>query len=176
MKPDVSIIIPTYNRAKMLVGAIDSCRQAGNDISVEVIVVDDGSTDDTEAVVSALNVRYIRQPRNMGRCSARNEGMRQSSGHFLKFLDSDDRLEPGALPLEVELARSSSADIVVSAWREVRINADGSETEMKGGTVPVFEAIMDDLLAGKGVPTREGLNKFRFLWSDRVNDDGCCIA
>lgn len=160
----------------MLAGAIESCRQACNEIAVEVIVVDDGSTDNTETAMAGLDIKYIKLPRNMGRCEARNEGMRQSCGRFLKFLDSDDRLEPGALPVEVELARSSNADIVVSAWREMRINDDGTETEEKVGKAPVFESILDDLLAGKGVPTSAALYRksltanLRWLKSNRFDD------
>lgn len=141
----------------MLPCAIESCKQPGSEIAVEVIVIDDGSTDNTEATISGHDVKYIKLPKNVGRCEARNEGMRQSSGCYLKFLDSDDRLEPGALVLEVELARSTDADIVVSAWRETRTNDDGSETEVKVGKAPVMESILDDLLAGKGVPTSAAL-------------------
>jgi glycosyltransferase involved in cell wall biosynthesis len=157
MQPDVSVIIPTFNRAHMLDGAIESCKQAGNEIAVEVVVVDDGSTDHTEPVVAARGVRYIKLPQNRGRCEARMEGMRRSTGSFVKFLDSDDRLESGTLPLEVELARSSNADIVVCNWREIQVSPEGNETQLKIGEAPVFESILDDVLAGKAVPTSAAL-------------------
>jgi GT2 family glycosyltransferase len=85
----VSVVIPTYNRARILGSAIESAlRQKAR---TEIIVVDDGSRDDTEKVVSRFGsrIRYLRQ-RNAGVAAARNTGMRQAKGEFIAFLDSDD--------------------------------------------------------------------------------------
>jgi glycosyltransferase involved in cell wall biosynthesis len=92
----VSVIIPTYNHAHFLAGAIDSalaqsCRPR------QIIVVDDGSTDDPDAVVAHYpGVRLIRQS-NRGLAGARNTGLRVSSTPFLLFLDADDRLKEDAI-------------------------------------------------------------------------------
>lgn len=89
----VSIIVPTYNYSRYLPDAIESAlRQTYSPI--EIIVVDDGSTDDTATLVEAEfseKVRYIFQS-NQGLSAARNTGIREARGDFLVFLDADDRL------------------------------------------------------------------------------------
>jgi glycosyltransferase involved in cell wall biosynthesis len=94
----VSVIIPCYNQACFLVDAIGSVL-AQTYRHIEIIVVDDGSQDDTAGVVANYAmVRYIRQD-NQGLSGARNTGTRESRGAYLVFLDADDRLEPDALQL-----------------------------------------------------------------------------
>lgn len=93
-----SIIIPTYNRAELILGALESL-SLQNFRSFEVIVVDDGGTDDTQQVIASLNlvnVRYIRQE-NRERGAARNTGIRNSSGVYVSFMDSDDMQLPFSL-------------------------------------------------------------------------------
>lgn len=88
--PEVSVIIPTYNSAHYLTQAVASVlAQTFQDF--EVLVIDDGSTDETEAVMSgyAPPVRYIRQP-NGGVAAARNRGIAESRGRYIAFLDADD--------------------------------------------------------------------------------------
>src|SRR5689334_10387847 len=90
----VSIIIPTYNRAARLKACLASvCNGAQPD--QEVIVVDDGSTDDTRTAVAAFGpaIRYIYQ-QNAGPSAARNTGAREARGRYIAFFDSDDRLMP----------------------------------------------------------------------------------
>jgi glycosyltransferase involved in cell wall biosynthesis len=93
--PTVSIIIPAYNQSEYLAEAIRSALdQSWTD--VEVVVVDDGSTDDTADVCRTFTdprVRYIWQA-NRGLSGARNTGIRESRGSFLSFLDSDDLFFP----------------------------------------------------------------------------------
>jgi glycosyltransferase involved in cell wall biosynthesis len=100
MSPRISVIIPTFNRAHLVRQAIDSVI-AQKVPDVEIIVVDDGSTDNTESVVGdyAGRVQYIRTE-NGGVAHARNIGTRHASGRFLTFLDSDDRHYPFTLELE----------------------------------------------------------------------------
>ncbi len=100
--PLVSIILPTYNRAYCLAAVIDTVLGQGYP-DLEVIVVDDGSTDDTEAVVRARygqdgRIRYSRQP-NAGASAARNAAMAQARGEVLVFCDSDDLWLPHRLRL-----------------------------------------------------------------------------
>lgn len=92
----VSVVIPCFNQAHYLSDAIDSVR-AQTHPHVEVVVVDDGSTDNTCAVAERYpGVRYVRQ-QNEGLAAARNTGIRHSNGMFLVFLDADDRLTPSAV-------------------------------------------------------------------------------
>jgi glycosyltransferase involved in cell wall biosynthesis len=102
--PDVTVIIPTYNRARFLVLAIESAL-AQTHPSVEVVVVDDASTDDTGERVRALaseRVRYFRQE-NAGVSIARNRGIENTRGRYLMFLDDDDILVPDAVERSLEV-------------------------------------------------------------------------
>ena len=101
--PKVSVIIPAYNQAKFLAVAIDSClEQTYRDI--EVIVVEDGSTDETRDVAARFGDRisYIHQE-NTGLAGARNRGIGESKGEYLCFLDSDDFFHPQKIQRQVEL-------------------------------------------------------------------------
>src|SRR5205085_1410647 len=81
----VSVIIPTHNRAAMLRRAIDSAKLAGTDL--EIIVVDDASTDETESICRSMTeVVYLQMDRNVGQARARNEGIRRSTGEYIAFL------------------------------------------------------------------------------------------
>lgn len=93
MNPKVSVIIPTFNRAHFLSAALDSVR-AQSESDLECIVVDDGSTDETPALLAKYQafdhrIHYVRQE-NSGPSAARNRGLRQSKGRYIQFLDSDD--------------------------------------------------------------------------------------
>lgn len=93
--PYFSIIIPTYNRSRFLINAIDSIRKQ-TFVDWELIIVDDGSTDDTAEKVKSIKdtrIRYVYQE-NAERSAARNNGVRNSRGSFIAFLDSDDYLLP----------------------------------------------------------------------------------
>ncbi len=98
---DITVVIPTYNRADYVSMAIDSVLSQTIDRSVEIIVVDDGSTDDTQERVTAYGerVRYI-LTENGGSAHARNVGMRAARGEYLTFLDSDDLHYPYTLELQ----------------------------------------------------------------------------
>jgi glycosyltransferase involved in cell wall biosynthesis len=98
--PLVSIVVTTYNDARYLGEALASAL-AQTARAVEVIVVDDGSTDDTPVVLAAFpGVRVIAQP-NQGLAAARNTGWRAARGAYVVFLDADDRLLPDAVALNL---------------------------------------------------------------------------
>lgn len=103
--PQISVIIPTYNRAAYLPDAIESVlAQTFRD--VEIVVVDDGSTDDTQATlrawVNAGQIRYFYQE-NSGVSAARNRGIALAQGDYIAFLDSDDLFDPQKLEKQVAL-------------------------------------------------------------------------
>lgn len=92
----VSVIIPCYNHAHFLGEAIDSALRQTY-FPIEVIIVDDGSTDEiAQIIVTRPSIRYVRQD-NMGLAHARNTGLSHSSGEYVIFLDADDRLLPDAI-------------------------------------------------------------------------------
>lgn len=125
--PLVSVIIPTHNRAIRVSRAIDSAL-AQTHTTVEVIVIDDGSTDDTEEWVGARygddpRVRYLKRP-NGGPAAARNTGLEAASGAYIAFLDSDDEWLPWKLEFQLGcLQHSPSAGMT---WTDMAaVDADG---------------------------------------------------
>jgi cellulose synthase/poly-beta-1,6-N-acetylglucosamine synthase-like glycosyltransferase len=99
--PEISVIITTHTRPLSLVRAVESARSASRR-DVEVVVVDDASTDETASVCRSLNgINYVRAERNQGVAGARNLGILSSSGEFLTFLDDDDVRLPGSLDTQV---------------------------------------------------------------------------
>lgn len=99
----VSVVIPAYNRAELLPEAIASVRQQGYP-NLEIIVVDDGSTDRTPEVVRALgrDIHFVRLERNHGVATARNVGVSVASGDAIAFLDSDDLWPPDKLRIQAQ--------------------------------------------------------------------------
>ena len=100
----ISVIIPTFNRAKLLVEAVRSVLdQKDVPEDVEIIVVDDGSTDNTAKALAALagKIAYIRHEHS-GVSKARNLGISRSSGEWIAFLDSDDLWRPGKLRAQMK--------------------------------------------------------------------------
>lgn len=95
-KIDVSVIIPMYNSEKYIVNAIDSVvTQEAHGLKVEIIVVDDGSTDHSSAIVKDLvsdQIKLITLAKNSGLSNARNSGVKAALGEWIQFLDSDDRV------------------------------------------------------------------------------------
>jgi len=112
-EPFFSIIIPVFNRAEVILRVINSClSQSFADI--EVIVIDDGSIDETVNMVrrlTDLRVRLIQHEENKGVCAARNTGARNSRGEWLLLIDSDDEFLPDALSQIFSIARKCPDDI-----------------------------------------------------------------
>src|SRR5262245_1301539 len=99
--PVVSVVIPCYNQARYLGEAIASARRQTHP-DIEIIVVDDGSTDDTVQVAQGYDgVRVVSQP-NKGQGAARNKGLEQATGAYIVFLDSDDRLLLRAFEIAIQ--------------------------------------------------------------------------
>jgi glycosyltransferase involved in cell wall biosynthesis len=145
----VTAAIPTYNRARYLAEAIESA-VAQTYPDVEIVVVDDGSTDDTPAVVEPYRdrIRYVRQE-NAGRSAARNRCILETRGRYLSFLDSDDRWLPDKLALQVPVLE------------------ERPDVGMVHGHVDVIDA--------DGKPLRELTAKHHRLWS-KAHESGVTYA
>lgn len=134
--PIVSIIIPCFNYARFLPDAIES--SLGQTYArCEVIVVDDGSTDDTRDVAKTYgdSIRYIYQE-NAGLSAARNTGIRSSSGGFLVFLDADDRVKPEMVTSSMEVMQRLGDDFGIVANRALWMDEGGEVL----GKSPQFSA------------------------------------
>lgn len=111
--PKVSIIIPTYNRAQSLNRAIQSVLNQTYE-NFELIIVDDGSKDNTEKVVKNIHdnrIKYFRHEVNQGGSSARNTGIKNSTGKYVAFLDSDDEWLEGKLESQVRAMENRPSDV-----------------------------------------------------------------
>jgi glycosyltransferase involved in cell wall biosynthesis len=120
--PLVSVIIPTYNRADILPRSLGSVLNQ-TFRNVEVIVVDDGSRDQTEATVQGFEdprVTYIRHQTNQGPSAARNTGIKVARGEYIAFQDSDDKWYPDKLQRQMDAFASASPNVGVvysGYWR-----------------------------------------------------------
>lgn len=128
--PSVSILIPTYNRAGYVREAIESVARQDYAGPIEVVVVDDGSTDGTADVLQdcireyprlrIVPVEIKREPRTPSAAPARNAGLQKVTGDFAGYLDSDDLLEPAKIRRQVEaLLAHPEADMCTCMWRWV---------------------------------------------------------
>lgn len=124
-EPLVSVIIPSFNNARFLPEAIESIlNQSYTD--VEIIVVDDGSTDDTQSVLARYGDRLVTHTQtNQGVCVARNQGLEMASGEYVVFLDADDYFLPDKIRDQVDAFLAAPyVQMVHSGWDVV--NEDGS--------------------------------------------------
>jgi glycosyltransferase involved in cell wall biosynthesis len=162
----LSVVIPTWNRAGLVVEAVESALgQEGGDL--EVIVVDDGSTDGTAEIIEqrfGKAVKLLRMATRSGVGAARNEGVSQATGDLLAFLDSDDLWLPGKLKAELDiLERFPGAEAIIS---DSRFIADGQFV----GTSRFAE---NGVLAATG-GCSQWVGDFPWLWTIPPNGVSTC--
>jgi glycosyltransferase involved in cell wall biosynthesis len=117
MNPVVTVIIPTYNRSKQLCKAIESVLSQTYP-SVELLVIDDGSDDDTSLQVAKYKpARYFRQERQ-GQAAARSLGLKHAIGSYIASLDSDDQWQPKFLETCIEKLEKDNLDFVFANWMQ----------------------------------------------------------
>lgn len=112
-EPLVSVIIPTYNRGRLILDSINSVLNQTYK-NIELIVVDDCSTDDTEKTVKSIDdsrIKYIKLEKNSGACVARNKGIEISRGEFIAFNDSDDLWLPEKINSQLDFLYENNAEI-----------------------------------------------------------------
>lgn len=145
-RPTVSVILPTYNRAHLLGRAIRSALdQTYQDF--ELIVVDDGSTDDTEQVVRGVHdqrIHYLRHDENRGAAAARNTGIRAARGEYIAFLDSDGQWLPENLQRHTEVLGTSSSKVGVVYSDLWRISTDGKKEYWHSPRIMPVDGIVYD--------------------------------
>jgi glycosyltransferase involved in cell wall biosynthesis len=176
--PRVSVIIPTMNRKHLVIEAIESvCRQTLTD--VEILVVDDGSTDGTQQAVAAIGGDRINYIRNAGKGipSARNTGIRKASGDYLALLDDDDLYPPDYLKIMTErLDREPQYGLAYARFRNCY--PDGRQEEglqpdrfWSGWQTKNFFGRMPCLLPSAVVMRRSAVGGTWFDEAARYNED-----
>ena len=126
----VSVIIPTYNRAHTIERAIASVQKQTYS-KMEILIIDDGSTDDTEEIVSKISdtrIRYIKNSRNCGVSHSRNLGIVAAKGNYIAFQDSDDIWKPEKLQKQMDYMKHGDYGMVYCAF----------EREFQDGTVVYY--------------------------------------
>lgn len=128
MKANVSVILPTFNRTRSLAAAMMSVLTQSYE-ELELIVVDDGSSEDVEGLVRGIRderVRYVRRQKNGGAAAARNTGLAEATGNFIAFQDSDDIWLPGKLMRQVGLFSTLPAHVGVVSGAKIIYGRDAS--------------------------------------------------
>ena len=152
----VSVIIPTYNYAHFIAEAVESVLAQTVPV-FEIIVVDDGSSDNTEEVIKQLGdkVKYIRQ-KNGGVGLARNTGVKNSSGEFIAFLDADDIWLPQKIERQIELFQTDAEiGLITTAMREFYIREKTLQiyAEGKNGWCAENLLLLEPVAVGPGSTT-----------------------
>jgi glycosyltransferase involved in cell wall biosynthesis len=148
--PEVSVVVPTHNRSGLLALTLRSVLWQ-HDVDLEVIVVDDGSTDDTAQVVAALGdprTRRIHHPTPQGVSAARNHGTTEAAGDWVAFVDDDDLWAPDKLTRQLQAARHAGR-----AWAYAgAVSVDGALQIVGGAAPPPPERLAKLLLRYNAVP------------------------
>ena len=133
--PKVSVIIPTFNRSETILRSIESVKRQTYD-NLEIIVVDDGSTDDTQNLLEDLdNIQYIFQA-NKGVSCARNLGIEKATGDYIAFLDSDDEWLAQKVELQIAFLENSKAFKWIHTeeiWIRNGVSVNQMKKHKKGG-------------------------------------------
>lgn len=127
--PVVTVLMPAYNAARYLCDAVDSVL-AQHFVDFELLVIDDGSSDDTPAIMASITdprVRYVRHDRNRGLVAVLNEGLDTARGTYIARMDADDVMHPQRLGKQVHFLEQHPTVAVVASFVDL-INADGAIT------------------------------------------------
>lgn len=171
MRPLVSVVIPVFNGERFLRAAVQSVLDQGHS-PVEIIIVDDGSTDGTATVAGSLPeaVRYLRQT-NQGPAAARNRGIEQAQGELIAFADADDLWPMGKLELQLPfLLNDAKIDIVLGRTRQVRLSeAVNGQTQSQEFGEPAFSVNLGSAVIRTSVFERVGLFDETMRYSEDVD-------
>jgi glycosyltransferase involved in cell wall biosynthesis len=149
--PQITVVIPTRNRSTLLRKALRSVLWQRN-VTLEVIVVDDASIDDTPSMVEGLGesrIRLIRHDQPSGVSATRNDGAREASGAWLGFLDDDDVWAPEKLAHQITAAESSGRSWVYAGW----VTIDDHLRVLTGRAPPSPDQVVKLLYRRNAIPT-----------------------
>ncbi len=168
-KPKISVIIPAYNGETYLAEGIESIERQQYE-PLEIIVIDDGSTDNTAQIAKSLSrVRYVYQPNSGGPAKGRNRGLELAQGELIAFLDQDDLWPEHKLEAQVAyLANHPTLEIILGRIQIMRLTGFVDDR-------PQFEATSEDwanILLGSGLYKKSVFDKVgRFDETLPISDD-----
>lgn len=117
--PLISVIIPAYNAEKTISKTLDSVYHEAAFVPLEIIVVNDGSTDGTASILKEYGNRcQVIETENRGAGAARQLALDVSNGKYIQYLDADDLLEPGKLSLQIKALSENGSDIAYGDWQK----------------------------------------------------------
>lgn len=173
-QPLTSVIIPAYNCARYIEKAVESVLY--QDVLAEIIVIDDGSTDNLEQVldkyISTNRLRYIRNERNIGVSASRNRGVQEANGEYIAYLDADDWWKPNKLIKQLELIQNKKCALCYTG-REL-VNDDGTST---GKTIHIDQEInyqkllLHNTIACSSVVMKKTIAREHPMSNDEVHED-----
>lgn len=175
--PTVSVIIPTYNRAHLVGRAIQSVlNQTYQDF--ELIIVDDGSTDNTEEIIKEFQeqdkrIKYIKHDKNKGGSTTRNTGIKAARGEYIAFQDSDDEWLPEKLKKQMEVFKntSSKVGIIYTGFWRIKDNEKTyipqSWVKQKDGNI-YFELLKGNFVTTQSIVTRKECFKKAGMFDEKL--------
>lgn len=176
MESLVSIIMPAYNAGRYLAEAAESVMSQSHS-AWELIIVDDGSADDTGAIARGLaaadaRIRFARQE-NAGPSAARNRALDMARGEWITFLDADDKLLPGSLGMLLELAEQAQADIAIAALTHTPGLSAAADNHPQAEVLEPEEAALLTLYQRRGMNSSCSAKLFAaHLWQKRRFREG----
>ena len=172
VEPRVSIVVPLYDDEEFVATALESCL-AQTVREIEIICVDDASTDGTVSIVEQYQqrdsrVRLIRQPENLSAFQARRAGIAAASAPYVLFLDGDDELAPRAAEVALAKAKSARADVV--GFGVEIVAPDGVPSRLSAALQPVYDELTTPNIIPSLFPVGEVANGhlWRYLFETRL--------
>lgn len=179
--PLVTIVLPAYNAEATLAAAVESCLRQDGD-GLEVVVVDDGSTDGTAAVLAGFGsrIRVVRQP-NGGLAAARNAGQREARGEYIAWMDADDLMSPGRIRAGMDVLQLHPQVVLVSSDFSAFADEDAdfdpshwaayySAVRQLGGSEAIYpEELPPVQFGGQPLRVRSGRVDETLLWGNFVH-------
>lgn len=164
----ISVIVPIYNTKNELDRCLSSiCHQTYQNL--EIICVDDGSTDGSEVILDRFadqdnRILAIHQS-NAGESNARNTGLRKATGDYIAFCDCDDWIENDMYQVMIDAMLSIDADLVATGWLKEERNESGFRTEEIKNDLPVTTGIIDNRQLLEYLYKRDSYRGFAYMWN-----------
>ena len=176
MKPEVSVIIPAYNSEKTIERAIRSALDQVN-VEVELIVVNDCSSDETYHIIKGLaeideRIKLYSNNQNLGVAQTRNIGCSHAKGKYIAFLDSDDFWELDKLNTQLEVMKSEHAQLSYTSYGIIRDNNKNKFTVYQVPTKIVYQQLLKENVIGcSTVVVESSLMRAHVFQTDYFHED-----